>query len=100
MIKNSLIIIVIACFIAVLVLNFYFRLKVFALYKKLYQNRVEFGAAHFFNREKLEAEVLSKYPQFRKEIEEFIHKIRFSMQLATILIVLITLFGAILMYFK
>lgn len=85
---------------AMLFLNLYFRIRVLKVYKKLVQNRVEFGASHIFNRDKMEAEIFPKYPQMRNEIETFVRHMRYSIQMATVLIALITLFGAILMYYR
>ncbi|MEQ8703301.1 MAG: hypothetical protein RIC19_05250 [Phaeodactylibacter sp.] len=95
-----LISIVIGLFVAMLFVNLYFRMKVLRSYRKLVQNRVEFGAAHLFNKEKMEAEVMPKYPDMREEIETFTSHIQYSMRMATVLIALITLFGAILMYYR
>lgn len=92
--------IIIGLFVAMLFVNIYFRAKVLKTYGILVRNRVQFGAAHIFNRQKLEAEILPRYPQFRQEIETFIHHIRYSIRMATVLIALITAFGAVLMYFK
>jgi hypothetical protein len=92
--------IIIALFVAMLFLNLYFRAKVLKSYGILVRNQVEFGAAHIFNRKRLEAEILPKYPQFRNEIETFINHMRFSINMATVLIFLITAFGAVLMYFR
>ncbi|TNE57173.1 MAG: hypothetical protein EP344_11500 [Bacteroidetes bacterium] len=92
--------IIIGLFIAMLFVNLYFRAKVLKVYGVLVRNRVQFGAAHIFNRQKLEDEVLPKYPQFRPEIESFIRHMRYSIKMATVLIVLITAFGAVLMYFR
>jgi hypothetical protein len=92
--------IVIGLFLGMLFLNLYFRAKVFKVYGVLVRNKVQFGAAHIFNREKLEKEVLSRYPQFRQEIETFIRHMRYSIRMASVLLLLITLFGAILMYFR
>jgi hypothetical protein len=86
-------------FAAMLFLNIYIRVKAFKYYKKLVQARVEFGAAHIFNKEKMAAEIYPKYPEHRADIEAFVNHIRRSMNIATILIALITLFGGILMYF-
>lgn len=69
-------------------------------YKILVQNRVEFETKHLLNPQKMKEEVLPKYPQFRTEIETFSNHIRYSIKVASILIVLITLFGAVLMYYK
>lgn len=95
-----LISIVIGLFVAMLFLNVYFRVKVLRTYRELAKNRVEFGAAHVFNREKMEAEIMPQYPHMRKEIETFVNHLRYSIRMATVLIALITLFGAILMYFR
>jgi len=91
---------VIAAFAAMVFLNVYFRVKVFKSYKTLVKNRVEFGAAHLFNKERMEREIMPKYPHMREEIETFVRHLRFSIRMATVLIALITLFGAILMYFR
>ena len=95
-----LIFLVIGLFAAMLFLNVYFRVKVFRTYRILVQNRVEFGASHIFNKQKMEQEILPKYPQFRTEITTFVRHMRYSIRMATVLIFLITLFGAILMYFR
>lgn len=93
-----LMVIIAALFVALLFLNFYFRIKVFKLYKKLVENRVEFGAAHLFNKQKLETEIIPRYPNMQTEIRTFCSHIQYSVKLATGLIVLITALGAILMY--
>lgn len=95
-----LITIVIALFIAMLFLNIYFRVKVLKTYKKLVQNRVEFKARDLFNQQKMEAEVYPKYPHMREDIETFSRHIQYSIKMATVLIALITAFGAILMYYR
>lgn len=92
--------VIIGLFLAMLFVNIYFRAKVLKTYGVLVRNRVQFGAAHVFNRQKLEAEILPRYPQFRNEIEAFIRHIRYTIKMATVLIALITAFGAVLMYFK
>jgi hypothetical protein len=95
-----LIITIIGLFCGMLFLNVYFRVKVFQNYKVLVQNRVQFGAAHLFNKEKMEREVISKYPNLRNEIELFVNNIQYSIKMATVLTTLISLFGAVLMYFR
>jgi hypothetical protein len=92
--------IIIGLFLAMLFVNVYFRAKVMKTYGFLVRNRVQFGAEHVFSRQKLEAEILPRYPQFRNEIETFIRHIRYTIKMATVLIALITAFGAVLMYFK
>ena len=83
-----------------LFLNVYFRVKVFKSYRKLVQNRVEFGASHFFNEKKMQREIYPKYPNMIEDIETFVNHIHYSIKMATVLAVLITAFGAILMYYR
>lgn len=95
-----LISIVVGLFIAMLFVNVYFRVRVFKVYKTLVQNRVEFGASHIFNRTKMEKEVFPKHPSQIENIEIFVRHMRYSIKMATVLIILITIFGAILMYYR
>lgn len=95
-----LITIVISLFAAMLFLNVYFRVKVFKVYKRLVQAEVEFGAAHIFNRRRMEAEIYPKYPAQRADIDLFVRHLRYSIRMATVLIALITLFGGILMWYR
>lgn len=87
-------------FAAMLFLNVYFRVKVMKAYRVLVQNRVQFEASHLFSRKKMEEEIYPKYPQFRQEIEQFVNHIRYSIRMATVLSVLISLFAAILMWYR
>lgn len=95
-----LISIVIGLFIAMLFLNIYFRVKVLKTYKILVKNRVEFGAKHIFNDEKMAREIFPHYPNQVENIKIFTRHIRYSIKMATVLTTLITLFGAILMYYR
>jgi hypothetical protein len=87
-------------FAAMLFLNIYIRVNAFKYYRKLVQNRVEFKPKHIFNKTLMEAEVYPKYPQHRGDIEAFVGHIRKSINMATVLMFLITAFGAILMYYR
>jgi len=91
---------IIAVFVAMLFLNIYFRVKVFKVYKYLVQNRVDFGVSHFLSEEKMEKEVISRYPQHESQIREFVGLIRRSVTMASILIVLILMIGYTLMKFR
>lgn len=95
-----LIFLIIGLFVAMLFLNIYFRVKVLKAYKILVQNQIEFKAIHVFNSKKMEKEVLPHYPKFQREILTFSSHIQYSIRMATVLIILITLFGAVLMYFR
>ncbi len=93
-----LIFLVIGLFAALLFLNVYFRVKVLKKYKYLVNNRVEFKTTDIFNKEKMETEVYPKYPKHKHEIAEFVRHIKYSVNVAILLILLITIFGGILMY--
>ncbi|MCB0653806.1 MAG: hypothetical protein KDC85_21190 [Saprospiraceae bacterium] len=95
-----LITIVIGLFIAMLFLNVYFRIKVLKSYKKLVQNNVEFSAKHLFNKKRMAEEIFPRYPHMKEEIETFTNHIQYSIRMASVLIALITAFGAILMYYR
>lgn len=92
--------IVVTLFAAMLFLNVYFRVKVFKAYKVLTQNDIRFESSHFFNKEKMEKEVISKHPEHREAIELFVSYMKKSINMATVLIALITIFGGILMYYR
>lgn len=91
---------IIGLFVALLFLNIYFRIRVLKAHKILIKNRVEFGAAHFFSPKKMEEEVIPKYPHMEKEINTFVNNMKYSIKMATVLITVITLFGAVLMYYR
>jgi hypothetical protein len=87
-------------FAAMLFLNIYIRVKAFKYYRKLVEARVDFGASHIFNEKKMEEEIYPKYPKNVADIKAFTGHIRKSIRMATVLTALITLFGAILMYYR
>ncbi|MFZ4544790.1 MAG: hypothetical protein ACOYOA_12130 [Saprospiraceae bacterium] len=87
-------------FVAMLFLNLYFRIRVMKSYGILVKAKVQFDASHVFNREKLEREILPKYPDQKADIENFVKHIHFSIKMATVLTTLITAFAAILMYYR
>ncbi|NNE28424.1 MAG: hypothetical protein HKN16_02230 [Saprospiraceae bacterium] len=95
-----LVTLVLGLFAAMLFLNLYFRIKVLKVYKKLVQARVEFSAKHIMNPGVMEQEIIPKYPAQAADIRLFTSHIRYSIKMATVLIALITLFGAILMYYR
>lgn len=98
--KNLLLALCMGGFGAIVFLNVYFRLKVLKSYRYLMKHRVEFGRVHIFNRERLEKEVLQRYPEHRPVILRFINNMRFSINMATVLTTIITIFAAILMFMR
>ena len=95
-----LITVIIGLFIAILFLNIYFRVKVLKVYKRLVQAEVQFDAKDVFNMQYVENEVIPKYPMHANDIRVFMNHIRYSVRMASVLIALITLFGAVLMYYR
>jgi len=94
--SDFLLFLMIGIFVALLFLNIYVRVKVLKFYKVLVQNQVQFDSSHFFNKSKMETEVLNRYPSFRREILGFTGHIKTSVAIAVILIIIITLAGYIL----
>lgn len=95
-----LITLIIFAFASMLFLNVYFRIRVLKHYKVLVRNGVEFNTSHIFNRQKMEEEIVPHYPGFEKHLHGFSSNLRRTIRMATVLIVLITLFGAVLMYYR
>ena len=98
--KPLLVVLILATFVGIVLLNLYFRIKVLGYYRKLRNSNVDFEPSQLLNRARLEAEVLPLYPQHRADIVAFAQHIRFSLRCASALIVLITLFAAVFMFYK
>ncbi len=93
-------ILIIAIFVAMLFVNLFFRVKIFKVYKYLVQNKVEFSVSQFLNETRMEAEVISRYPQHEEQIRRFVSLIKRSVQLASVLVLLILALGYLLMKFR
>lgn len=93
---TTLMYLVIGLFVALLFLQVYFRLKVIKIYKRLVKNEVQFDTGHIMSKRKMEEEVLPKYPEHKEDILKFVHEMKFSLQIATLLIALILIAGFIL----
>ena len=91
--------VIVGLFCALVFLNLYFRLKVMRSYKYLSQKHVEFNIGHIFNRVRLEAEVLPRYPKHEEQILEFVGQIRSSLRWALFIIGGIVLVGIVLNVF-
>ncbi len=63
------------------------------IYRRLVQREVDFEPAHFFDRTRLEQEIIPRYPDDETDIRTFIKLVRFSMTMASIILVLIIYFG-------
>lgn len=98
--ENALLVLILFAFVGMLFVNIFFRMKVLKVYQKMRREnlQMELKAAHLFNTELLEKEILAKHPGHREDIEIFVHNIRYSVRMASILIALITLFAAVLLF--
>jgi hypothetical protein len=87
-------------FLALLVLNVYFRVRVLKAYKVLVQNKVEFNFSQVLNERRMQEEVLEKYPAHRAQILDFVQNMKRSISMASVLVACITLIGAVMMYYR
>jgi hypothetical protein len=97
---NVLIAILALLFLALLVLNVYFRVRVLKAYKVLVQNKIEFNFSQVLNDKRMHDEVLAKYPGYSVQILDFVQNMKRSIRMATVLLVCITLIGAVMMYYR
>lgn len=93
---STLVYLVIGLFVGLLFLQLYFRIKVLKIYKRLVRNEVQFETKHILSKRKMEEEILPKYPEHKEDIMKFVKEMRFSLQIASLLIVLIMVAGLIL----
>ncbi len=71
-----------------------------AAYKELVRAEVAFTAQQIFSRRRIEAELVPIYPDQATAIRNFSAYLTRSIRMATVLLVLITLFGGILMWYR
>ena len=97
-----LLLITIVCilFVAMLAVNLYFRAKVLRAYGVLVRNEVDFTAGQIMSAQRVEDEIVPKYPAHAGAIRDFSGYLRRSIQMTTVLMALITAFGGILMWFR
>ena len=91
-------IVIIIAFICLLLLNVFIRVRVLKIYRRLVARRIEFSPVHFFNEKKLQQEVLPRYPEDSGDIKRFISLVRFSMVMASVILIVIIAFGYLLFY--
>ena len=97
--EGTLIVAIALCFVAMLAVNVVFRVRVLRAYKELVRAGVEFDASDMLNRARIEG-LVQRFPEQERAIRSFTGNIRRSVSLASGLIVLITLLGAVLMYYR
>lgn len=98
--QNTLITITIVTFGILLLANVFFRIKSFRTFKLLAERNVAFGKQHIFDKERLEKEILSKYPQHKDLIMSHINSMKLSMRISMLCTLVLTLCGAVLMYYR
>lgn len=90
---------IIVLFALLLLVNI-FRIKVIKSLKVLRENNIQFDAAMVFDKDKLKSFIAAQPPTNGKAISDFSKYLRSSITMAVLLIALITLFGAVLMYYR
>jgi len=98
--ESTLMYLIIFLFVLLLGVNIYFRIKVIRAFNLLKNQRIQFDASLVFQKEKLQNEVLKKYPTQADTILSFARYLKYSISMAIVLIALITLFGGVLMYYR
>jgi hypothetical protein len=98
--ERSLMYLIIFLFVLMLFVNIYFRIKVLRAFRMLRDSRIQFDSALVFQKDKLEQEVIARHPAHARHIRDFAHYLRLSISMAIVLIVLITLMGGLLMYYR
>ena len=96
--SNILLIVCIAAFSVLFFTVVFFRFRVLNAYHTLVKNKVQFEKEHVFNRQKLEAEILPKYPNDKENILKFVDGIHFSIKMVTVLTTIITIFAGVLIF--
>ena len=91
-----LVYLVIGLFVSLLFLQLYFRIRVLKVYRRLVRDEVQFESKHIMSKRKMEEEILPRYPEHKEDILKFVNEMRFSLQIASLLIVLIMIAGLIL----
>ncbi len=97
--ETTLIVVIAAAFLGLLGLNVYFRVRVLKAYRRLERARVAFDASDMLNERRIRG-LVARYPAHAADILTFTGGIRRSLSIASGLLVLITLLGATLMWFR
>jgi len=98
--ERMLMYIIIALFVCLLFVNIYFRIKVLNTLKILRKFNIEFDRQLVADTSRLNELIRNSPEQSRQAIYDFARYIKKSMAMAIALILLITLFGAVLMYYR
>jgi hypothetical protein len=94
--KFVLVVLIITIAASLVIINIYFRSKIFREYKFLLKNKVHFSLRDALSRHKIELNVLPKYPDFQKQLLSFSNKLRLSVGILGFLFVSLTMIALIL----
>lgn len=97
---NALMVLIIGLFIVLLFLNLYFRSKVLKVYKELYHRKIQFDSRHILSRAAMEAEIVPRYPESADLIRTFASHIRYSIRIAIVLVLLISIVSVLLYTYR
>ena len=98
-VESLLIVLIAAAFLGMLGVNVLFRARVLKAYRSLQRNGIEFDGSDMLTQARIE-ELVGRFPDHEADIRQFTGGIRRSVSLASALIVLITLLGAVLMWYR
>jgi ABC-type maltose transport system permease subunit len=98
--RDELVTLTIVVFGILLVANIFFRIKTFRTFKKLAELGVSFSKEHMLNKEKLYTEVVAQFPQHEKLILQHLNSMKLSLRISTMCIFVLTVCGAVLMYYR
>ena len=84
-------IIIISLVVLLILVNVYFRVKVIGLFKKLNKEGVLFSIQHVLNKEKMQKEILPRYPDRKEEILSLTNYMSNSFKISSLLLLLIAI---------
>jgi len=80
--------------------NLYIRVRVWKHYIILNKNKVDFPTSYIMKPDKMEAEIIPRYPEYADNIRAFSKHLRISLRIASVLLMLITLLAAVIYYYR
>ena len=98
--EDTLIAITIATFGFLLLSNVFFRIKTFRTFKKLAENGVAFGKEHVFDKHRMQKEIIDRHPEYKDLINKHVRSMKMSMNISMLSMVVLTICGAVLMYYR
>ena len=88
-----LMIVVISIFVVLLVINLFFRIKILRIYHRLVAGEVDFPPSYILNKEKLQNEIVPKYPSHEKDIMGLHKVLKTSLSVAFVVFIISLFIG-------